>query len=689
MPVGDFLGGSLLLALLLGMIGTASWLVARRRLAHLDRLERVLAHAVIATALLLAVHIVPMMLGVLARGSVLVAAAVALLAATRVPRAPRTEPDPPSVRGPRPASDPVSWAIAGAGALVAVTTALWQLKEYAGREVTGIDSLTFHLPNVARWIQTGSLWQQDEFLPDFALGTYPNNGDVLLLATVLPWHNEFLARWAMAAFLVLTGLAVYALARELRAPAAAGLLAALVVVTLPILGLSVIPRSLPDVVLYAMFAIGALFLARHARTDRRSDLVLAGVALGIAFGTKWYGVTSIPLLVAVWAGARLLARQPWRPVARDFGIVTALVTAAGGIWLVRNLVETGNPFYPQRLAPLGITVFDAPFDPLRAQIGFSIFNYKTQPDVLGDLVLEVVQGLGAGPFLVAAGVALALVLAWGRDRDRDRTVLVAAVAAALLGLLYVGTPYTAFGLKDHPSLADVNTRYAIPALVVGAAVTAWAIGRLPRVLAWAAQLAALAVVITSSRRAFDLATLKGSVAVAVGLAALLAAGYGLWRATDGGRRRRPLLAGVGAVAVLLALQQAHDSQKTLNDAGRYSGADAAIDRLAALAPAHRRIALAGRWTVDGQTPIYPAFGERLDNEVEYLGPYDQHTLRQYGASQRPAFLRALRGGDYDLLIVGRGLRPPARINAERWARGAGWRTVALSRRLRVLAPPQS
>ena len=60
------------------------------------------------------------------------------------------------------------------------------------------------------------MWQIDQFAPLLAHGNYPNNGDVVLLSTVLPWHNDFLVRLPITFFLVTTAIAVYAVARELR-----------------------------------------------------------------------------------------------------------------------------------------------------------------------------------------------------------------------------------------------------------------------------------------------------------------------------------------------------------------------------------------------------------------------------------------------------------------------------------------
>src|SRR4051794_35255860 len=162
MPLGDFLAGAALFAAMLAAVAAATALVVRRRLAHLDPLARGLAAVVVGSGVLIVVHVVPLALGMLGRGSVLAAAAVAVRLAALVRPAPAAarggEPAPVRPRGGR-----LSWALAGAAATVALAAALADLARWGGDEIVGVDPLTFHLPNVARWIQTGSLWQIDQF----------------------------------------------------------------------------------------------------------------------------------------------------------------------------------------------------------------------------------------------------------------------------------------------------------------------------------------------------------------------------------------------------------------------------------------------------------------------------------------------------------------------------------------------
>ncbi|MEA2222265.1 MAG: hypothetical protein QOH83_641, partial [Solirubrobacteraceae bacterium] len=652
MPLQDFLAGAALFGIMLAAVAVATALIVRRRLRHLDALELGLASVVIGVAILIAVHLVPLLLGVLTRGTVLAAAALAVGVAALVKpaAAPATSavaaehrgpdgpggpgaPDGPGVPGvPVPPSSRASWALAALACAFAAAAAFADLGRWAGDEVIGDDSTSFHLPGVGRWIQLHSMWQIDQFVPRLAQGYYPNNGDVVLLSTILPWHNDFLVRVPVTFFLVTTAVAVFAVARELRASHAASLLAAAVIVSLPVVGFVTIPRALPDTLMWATFACGILFLLRHARSARRSDLVLAGVALGIAAGTKWYGVSSVPVVVAIWLAARLVAARraadgPGAPPAaaayvaagaatpravalRDGVLVGGLALLGMLAWLVRNLALSGNPLFPLKVAPFGVTIFDAPRDIIRDQIGFSIADYAGQPDVLAKVAIKIFEGLGTAPFVCALGLAAAVVLARPRGRAPDPRVLVLAAGALALALLYTVTPSTALGLHGTPSLAHANTRYAIPALVLAVPVVAWAAGRLPRPAALALEAALAFGAVAGAYDGYQLLGLRDVVPAAVGLAALAAAAWLLWRV----RERRVVLAAAAIAAALVGLAAANRVQDRIND-GRYRARDPGLDAMLSAAPSGRRVGLAFAtyWSLGDLSPAWPAFGTRIDN----------------------------------------------------------------------------
>ena len=681
MPLEDFLAGAAFFALMLALVGAATALIVRRRLRHLDRLELALAAVVVGTAVLGAVHLVPLMLGILTRGTVLAAGLLALGLAALVTPAGGDQPDPSPAERPTPPSGQASWALAALAAGFAAIAALADLGRWAGDELVGVDPLTFHLPNVARWIQNGSMWHIDQFVPLLAHGNYPNNGDVVLLSAVMPWHNDFLVRLPITFFLVTMAVAVFAVARELRASPGACVLAAAAAVSLPVVGIATIPRALPDSLMWTTFACGILFLLRHARSDRRSDLVLAGVALGIAAGTKWYGVSSVAVVGVIWLAARLLARRTATAAVLRDGVLVGALSLLGTLpWLLRNLLLSDNPVFPLNVAPFGVTIFDAPPDVIRDQAGFTIADYAGEPEVLRQLGGEIVEGLGVAPILCGLALVAVLLLARRRGRAREPRVLILAVCAVALGLLYTVTPATALGLRGDPSLAHGNTRYAVPALLIALPLVAWLAGRLPRPAGRALEALLAATALSGAYRGYEVAGLRDLVLAAAVLAGLGAAGWALWRLRAG----RAVLAAAAVAALLVGLAAAHRIEGAIND-GRYRGIDRAVDTLLRIAPQDQRIGLASDWSVGGLSPVWPAFGTRIGNEVEYVGEFVDGFLTPYRS--QATFQEALRHGGFDVLVIGRGFYPPQDTPEQRWAMNAGWRTVGLSPRLRVLVAP--
>jgi hypothetical protein len=680
MPLQDFLAGTALFLVMLAAVVVATALVVRRRLRHLDALETALASVVIGTAVLIAVHLVPLMLGVLARGTAIGAAALAVALATFVrPAAAAAE----QKRAPAPPSTRASWAMAALACGFTAVAAFANLGRWGGDEVIGDDPTSFHLPGIGRWIQDGTMWKIDQFVPLLAQGNYPNNGDVVLLSTILPWHNDFLVRLPSVFFLVTTAVAAFAVARELRAPHAASLIAAAAVVSLPVVGFVTIPRALPDAIMWTTFACGALFLLRNARTGRRSDLVLAGVALGIAAGTKWYGVSSVPVVVAIWLAARAVAarRAGGGGVLRDGVIVGGLAVLGMLAWLARNLALSGNPVFPLNVEPFGVTIFSAPRDVIRDEVGFSIADYAGQPDVLAKVAIKVVEGLGGAPILCAIALVIAVVLARRGGRAPEPRVLALAAAAAVLAVLYTLTPATALGLRDTPSLAHANTRYAIPALLLALPVLAWVAGRVRPIAGRALEAVLTLGVLFGAYDGYQVVG-RDVVAAAVGLAALGGAAYLLWRL----RERRAVLVVAALGAALLGLAAADRMQDRIN-ADRYGHFDPGLEAVLRAAPGGKRVGLefATYWSLGDLSPVWPAFGTRIDNEVEFVGEFVDGFLTPYG--DEASFREALRHGKYDVLVIGRSDIARQNTPAQEWAVDAGWRTIALTERLRVLIPP--
>ncbi|HEX8742983.1 MAG TPA: glycosyltransferase family 39 protein [Thermoleophilaceae bacterium] len=655
----------------------AGLLVQRRRLAHLRGTVRVAACGLLASGCVVLVHLLPGVLGVLSRWSALGAALLLLALVSRLPEQ-RPEPSPPAP--PEPAGGVVSWV---AAAVAAGAVGLWLLASAWNRTVLppeGIDTLSFHFPVVGKWIQTGTFWRVDQFAPLLANGNYPHTGDVVFLAAILPWRNDWLAGAVNPVFIALAAISVYAIARELRAPRPAALLGAALFASLPVVGFAANGEGMTDSFMFACLGAGILFLLRHERGGPRGELWLAALALGLAFGTKWYAAWAVPAVVAVWLGARLLGRR--RGALRDGALVGGVVALAGGFWLVRNLAESGNPLQPVDVSVLGVTLWDAPRDFIRECAGFTIAHYLGDWDAWADHILPVYRDGYAGPGLaLAIGLVAAAALA---ARPPRALIGLGALLAVLLAAGYALTPYSAFGPEGEPSNAGASIRYLVPALLVAAPLTAYAIGRARR-LRVPLELLAAAAVAHGVEKAFDVPLRV----VALVLLALTAVAAAVWAGLHVTQRRlarrggpiRVVLA-LGAAAALVAV--GHARQSEFND-GRYEDAGAPVAAIVRDAPEHARIGLAGVWGVDLVAPVWPAFGERVRNEVEYVGRTVDGQLREY--DDRASWTAAIRRGRFDLLLVGRGGYgrecpvPGAESDDDAWARAEGFTELARSAHL--------
>ena len=695
MPLGDYLVGLLYLVGTWGATAYTAWRLEQVRLPRMDRAARTLALGVLFLAALIAAHLVAGMLGLLSREVVTAVALLGALAAWRTPRgavAARPSQPLPADRG-----TGVSRAVAAIAVVAVCAFVLAALQKVRPDAITHIDAMSFSLPGVARWIQSGSIWEVGSFLPLIQVRTYPNNGDVLALAAILPWSNDAFLRLLAPPLLGMTGLGVYAIGRELRAPGPLAALLGAAVVSAQVVAGPALYELKPDAFMYATFATGVAFLLRHRRTRAGADLALAGLGLGLALGSRWYGLTAVFLVFAAWVLAALIARRPLRDQLRDTLLLAGIVLAAGGFWLLRNLALTGNPLYPVRAELLGVALLDAPRDVITERFGFTVFDRLGEPGFVRHELLPAYRHALGGPGLVVVVGALLAVAQIVRLRRRDAhlgSVILVVAAAAVVAISYAFLPGSAQGTADGATagILEGTARWLVPALLLGAPVAAWAAGRLPRPARTVAEVAALACVLVAIPGTFTVTAAGLAAAVALGLlawvvVALLARAPGErpWR-----RSRAVAVALVAAVAILAVVGHLH--QRAYNDS-RYAALSGPVDWVEAFAEDDAKVGVAGYWSTGVFVPIYALAGKRLDHEVEYVGRLVSSQVRPF---HEPAgFREALERGAYDLLAVGRleapdltDPRPQATLDDPpevRWARGAGFTEVARDNAFVLLA----
>jgi hypothetical protein len=382
-------------------------------------------------------------------------------------------------------------------------------------------------------------------------------------------------------------------------------------------------------------------------------------------------------MAAAWAIASLIERPGARRFAREATILLGLGALGGGLWLVRNWVEAGNPLFPAPVRMAGVTLFSAPSDPIRACAGYTVADYAGNPDVLRHVLWPIWRAaLGPGTLILLGGLVAAPLI----GRPRRLMAGLAGLALALL-VMYAVLPYSALGARDQPVLAGPNVRYALPALALSATLFACVLPRLGRLRHVFELLAVLAV---ANGLRHGLFVHEGRIAAGVVAALALAACLLVLR-----RLPRPVVtAGLAACAVaLVALGFVRQRDFYEN---RYRGADPALDILAS-APGGTRVGLAGFESSSPLPHILPAFGKHLDSVVQYVGEDYHGQLRSY---EQPAqFDSALARGHFDYLLVARGryavpcTLPGESADPAGWAEAAGWHSVTQSRALALYRHP--
>lgn len=371
------------------------------------------------------------------------------------------------------------------------------------------NSMGYHLPRVAQWMQQGSIghfpasYLAQLFHPPLAEWN-------ILHLQILSGGDRFanLPQWFALAG---CGLTASLLARELRQGLAVQALAAVIAVTLPV-GILLGSNSANDLVVsfwllaFVLFAVQYLRKTGGERTAER--LLLCGLALGFVLLTKGTGYVYALPAAALLLLYGLARSRGWRPRLR-------LGAAAAAIVALALLLNAGH--YARNYALFG--------DPLRpADIGYSHLNEPVNLAALGsnlvrnsalhwalpsaaanDATLEAVRRVFGETIDTIPGATLGLslfearLIFWMTGTKAGNFVHFWLLAAAVLAILALRrrwqfNPLTALlagavlvGALTFSALLQFeqfNARYHTPLFMLGAPVAAVfinaAAARIPR-----------------------------------------------------------------------------------------------------------------------------------------------------------------------------------------------------------------
>lgn len=237
---------------------------------------------------------------------------------------------------------------------------------------TDFDVKAYHLEGAKEFFQNGEI----AFLPHNVYTSFPFLTEMLLLEGMMLtgdwWVGALAGQLLLMGFGPLTGWGVFLAGRRWWGPAA-GWLAMLIHLSAPwTYRISTIAYAEGGLTYYLFASLFAALLIRDrlnaeaALQPIRGECLLAGLLAGSAMACKYPGLISVVIPIAGFVKAMmyLVARRRCKRFLSRTVILNASALGLGivlavGPWLMKNLVETGNPVYPLMYSLFGGVDWDA------------------------------------------------------------------------------------------------------------------------------------------------------------------------------------------------------------------------------------------------------------------------------------------------------------------------------------------
>ncbi|MDP6930548.1 MAG: hypothetical protein QF412_12695 [Planctomycetota bacterium] len=236
------------------------------------------------------------------------------------------------------------------------------------------DALSYHLPYTATIIDSGGIPLLDTPFGDSAQAYQPKNDAVLRSLFSLFGSDEQLTWCGALPHLLLLLLSIHVAARALGSSRRASLWGAATLMISPLI-LQQARGAMVDLPLASWwFAFAALGLRSAGRP---AMALIAGLALGLAYGTKYLAVPFTPMAMLVLLAAWLHWKESKRGRSMMYLALGVLIT--GSFFYLRNWALTGNPIYPVQIELFGQVLLEGNYgaDAMRAWV----FNLSEDPSL--------------------------------------------------------------------------------------------------------------------------------------------------------------------------------------------------------------------------------------------------------------------------------------------------------------------
>jgi len=268
----------------------------------------------------------------------------------------------------------------GALALLATFATIWIGVATWLLPPRGVDDLSYHLPPLYEYVQTGRIALLPlELRAQFGM---PLGGDFLWLWPLLFLGNDTWidgCGWLVAAY---CAWIVWAIARERGVAPRDAAFVSLAFLLVPVVIAQAASNYVDLVVVAAHLALLYALLAFH-RSGQSAHLAMAGIAAGFGLGVKYNMIVAVVLALPILAAGLWRHRAAVAPL-RAMALFSLVAAPLPAFWMLRNLSVTGLPLYPyvlglDGLGSVTVVPYEVAIEQGTAQMGLALSQLFAEP----------------------------------------------------------------------------------------------------------------------------------------------------------------------------------------------------------------------------------------------------------------------------------------------------------------------
>lgn len=226
----------------------------------------------------------------------------------------------------------------------------------------GLDSLSYHLPYVARIIQSGVIRDVPWFYPaSLHQNLFPKNIELFFLWNMIFLKRDVLANLGQLPFILLGVISLYSIARKLNVERRYALFSPLFLFAPVVIHQA--STSYVDAATSSLFIVSLNFLLKIGiGKSIFAGIILAGISTGLLLGAKLSGIMYLPLFIFFFFSlflyrSHFVQKVKIKYLFAFFFLYLFFILLGGGFTYFKNLFLYHNPFYPLKISFLGHTLF--------------------------------------------------------------------------------------------------------------------------------------------------------------------------------------------------------------------------------------------------------------------------------------------------------------------------------------------